>query len=181
MKDIKNKLFANMNVNVNTNTKSGNNNGFTIIEVALVLAIAGLIFLVVFLALPALQNSQKDTARKQDVGRVVSALQQYEADNGGHMPLDTSSSGNDFSNYPGKLSSGYSIVTKDWDQGMSGKTTIQASDVNSSEIDIFAGLFCPNSSDTSDPENNSAVAIKLSSGSIYCVNIQGPITAEIYY
>ena len=31
--------------------------GFTIIEVALVLAIAGLIFLVVFLALPALQRS----------------------------------------------------------------------------------------------------------------------------
>lgn len=31
--------------------------GFTIIEVVLVLAIAGLIFLMVFLALPALQRS----------------------------------------------------------------------------------------------------------------------------
>lgn len=45
------------------------------------LAIAGLIFLVVFLALPALQNSQKDTARKQDVGRVVSAIEQFKSDN----------------------------------------------------------------------------------------------------
>jgi prepilin-type N-terminal cleavage/methylation domain-containing protein len=35
--------------------------GFTIIEVVLVLAIAGLIFLIVFLALPALQRSQRDT------------------------------------------------------------------------------------------------------------------------
>ena len=60
-------------------------NGFTIIEVALVLAIAGLIFLVVFLALPALQNSQKDTARREDVGRVISALQSYETDNGGDL------------------------------------------------------------------------------------------------
>ena len=48
--------------------------GFTIIEVVLVLAIAGLIFLMVFLALPALQRSQRDTQRKQDVAMVVTAL-----------------------------------------------------------------------------------------------------------
>jgi prepilin-type N-terminal cleavage/methylation domain-containing protein len=60
--------------------------GFTIIEVVLVLAIAGLIFLVVFLALPALQKSQRDTARRQDVGKVVAGLQQYMADNGNRLP-----------------------------------------------------------------------------------------------
>ena len=43
--------------------------GFTIIEVVLVLAIAGLIFLMVFLALPALQRSQRDTQRKNDMAR----------------------------------------------------------------------------------------------------------------
>lgn len=62
-----------------------NHDGFTIIEVALVLAIAGLIFLVVFIAWPALQNSQQDTARRQDVGRVVSALEQYNVDNQGSL------------------------------------------------------------------------------------------------
>ena len=56
--------------------------GFTIIEVALVLAIAGLIFLVVFLALPALQRSQRDTARRQDVAKGVVAVQQFYADGG---------------------------------------------------------------------------------------------------
>lgn len=40
-------------------------NGFTIIEVVLVLAVAGLIFLMIFLALPALQRSQRDTQRKK--------------------------------------------------------------------------------------------------------------------
>jgi len=65
------------------------NKGFTIIEVALVLAIAGLIFLVVFLALPALQRSQRDTARRQDVGRVVSALQAYASDNQSSVPAVT--------------------------------------------------------------------------------------------
>ncbi len=53
----------------------GRGSGFTIIEVVLVLAVAGLIFLTVFLALPALQKSQRDNARRQDVGRVVAGVQ----------------------------------------------------------------------------------------------------------
>ena len=61
--------------------------GFTIIEVALVLAIAGLIFLVVFLALPALQNSQKDTTKRQDVAKVVAAIESYYSDGGGSLTL----------------------------------------------------------------------------------------------
>lgn len=44
--------------------------GFTIIEVVLVLAIAGLIFLVVFLAVPALQASQRNQQRTSDLARL---------------------------------------------------------------------------------------------------------------
>lgn len=58
----------------NTNSKKG----FTIIEVVLVLAIAGLIFLMVFIALPAMQRSQRDTQRRNDMGRVQTALLQYQ-------------------------------------------------------------------------------------------------------
>ena len=57
--------------------------GFTIIEVVLVLAIAGLIFLMVFLALPALQRSQRDAQRKQDIAMVVTALHNWKANNKG--------------------------------------------------------------------------------------------------
>ena len=57
--------------------------GFTIIEVVLVLAIAGLIFLMVFLALPALQRSQRDMQRKNDMARLKAAYQQYKANNKG--------------------------------------------------------------------------------------------------
>ena len=57
--------------------------GFTIIEVVLVLTIAGLIFLMVFLALPALQRSQRDAQRKQDVAMVVTALHNWKANNKG--------------------------------------------------------------------------------------------------
>ena len=60
--------------------------GFTIVEVVLVLAIAGLIFLAVFLALPALQRSQRNTARKQDYSTIASAIQTYKANNKGEFP-----------------------------------------------------------------------------------------------
>ena len=46
------------------------NKGFTIIEVVLVLAIAGLIFLMVFIALPALQRNQRDTQRKTSLNNL---------------------------------------------------------------------------------------------------------------
>lgn len=60
--------------------------GFTIIEVVLVLAIAGLIFLMVFIALPALQRSQADTQRRSDAGRFLSEITTYQTDNRGNVP-----------------------------------------------------------------------------------------------
>ena len=60
--------------------------GFTIIEVVLVLAIAGLIFLMVFLALPALQRNQRDTQRKNDLSRLQTAVTSYTSNNRGSLP-----------------------------------------------------------------------------------------------
>ena len=62
--------------------------GFTIIEVVLVLAIAGLIFLMVFIALPALQRSQRDTQRKNDLGKVITQVNSYQSNNRGKAPQD---------------------------------------------------------------------------------------------
>jgi prepilin-type N-terminal cleavage/methylation domain-containing protein len=62
--------------------------GFTIIEVVLVLAIAGLIFLMVFIALPALQRNQRDTQRKADMGRLSTALVNYTNSNRGTLPTN---------------------------------------------------------------------------------------------
>ena len=63
-----------------------NKQGFTIIEVVLVLAIAALIFLMVFIALPALQRNQRDTQRKNDLGRFAAALTSYQSNNRGKLP-----------------------------------------------------------------------------------------------
>ena len=60
--------------------------GFTIIEVVLVLAIAGLIFMMVFIALPSLQRSQRDAQRKNDLSRAITALTSYASNNRGALP-----------------------------------------------------------------------------------------------
>ena len=63
--------------------------GFTIIEVVLVLAIAGLIFLMVFIALPALQRSQRNTQRGDDLSRILTAVNSYQSNNNGKLPFRT--------------------------------------------------------------------------------------------
>jgi prepilin-type N-terminal cleavage/methylation domain-containing protein len=60
--------------------------GFTIIEVLIVLAIAGLILLVVFLAVPALQRNSRNTQRKADVSALLGALSEYVNNNAGQLP-----------------------------------------------------------------------------------------------
>lgn len=68
--------------------KKKNEKGFTIIEVVLVLAIAGLIFLMVFIALPALQRNQRDSQRKADLARVQTALVSYASNNRNALPTN---------------------------------------------------------------------------------------------
>lgn len=65
---------------------SKSKSGFTIIEVVLVLAIAGLIFLMVFLALPALQRSQRDTQRRDDLSGLSTRITDYQSNNRGKVP-----------------------------------------------------------------------------------------------
>ena len=51
--------------------------GFTIIEVVLVLAVAGLIFMMIFLILPVLQRAERDNERKQEASRILAAINEY--------------------------------------------------------------------------------------------------------
>lgn len=78
--------------------KTLNKQGFTIIEVVLVLAIAALIFLMIFVAWPALQRNQKDTARKNDASSVAAAIGSYKSNNSGKIPT-TSNFGTFKTNY----------------------------------------------------------------------------------
>lgn len=66
--------------------------GFTFVEVSLVLAIAGLIFLMVFIALPSVQRTQRDAEREENISSMLQALKKYQTNNRGALPSDTPSS-----------------------------------------------------------------------------------------
>ena len=60
--------------------------GFTIVELLIVLAIAGLILLVVFQAIPTFQRNSRNNNRKQDVANILQAVSHYELNNSGDFP-----------------------------------------------------------------------------------------------
>jgi prepilin-type N-terminal cleavage/methylation domain-containing protein len=72
------------------NLKRTKSEGFTIIEVMIVLAIAALILLIVFLAVPALQRNSRNTQRSNDVAAVVGAINEYVNNQNGTLPATCS-------------------------------------------------------------------------------------------
>ncbi len=67
--------------------------GFTIIEVLIVLAIAGLIMVVVFIAVPALQRQGRNNALNTSANNVLTAVGNYVSNNNGTLPGSVSLSG----------------------------------------------------------------------------------------
>lgn len=64
--------------------------GFTIIEVMIVLAIAGIIMAIIFLAIPQLQRNARDNGREAAVNRIKAELETYASANTGSYPWSTS-------------------------------------------------------------------------------------------
>lgn len=63
-----------------------NESGFTIIEVMIVLAIAGIIMLLVFLAIPALQRNNRNTQIKSDSANLLGLIAEYRSNRNGANP-----------------------------------------------------------------------------------------------
>lgn len=62
--------------------------GFTIVEVMIVLAIAGLILAIVFIAVPALQRNARNTQRRADLANLRAQMDTWTSNNGGKLPAD---------------------------------------------------------------------------------------------
>jgi prepilin-type N-terminal cleavage/methylation domain-containing protein len=98
------------------------NRGFTIIEVMIVLAIAGLILAIVLLAVPALQRSQRNNARQNDATHVSGLINDYTSNHGGAMPASSAGVGTAF-NTTGEKFSQFTSVTVSNDGTTFGTTT----------------------------------------------------------
>lgn len=134
-------------------TKKDNKKGFTIIEVVLVLAIAGLIFAMVFIALPALQRSQHDQSRKNDASVVASAINNWNSANrnGGTFSEDS------LRKYVDKLDQ------YDKSSELKVATPGASMSVASNEIKVMRGKKCPSS--TPAPSADDPANITLQNGS----------------
>lgn len=67
-----------------------NDNGFTLIEVVLVLAIAGAIFAAVFIALRGVWADERDSERRDDILTFIRQLKNYQSNNSrGALPTGT--------------------------------------------------------------------------------------------
>lgn len=63
--------------------------GFTIIEVMIVLAVAGLIMAIVLIAIPQLQRNQRNTARRDVINRLKTEIDAFSGNNNGKVPATT--------------------------------------------------------------------------------------------
>lgn len=61
--------------------------GFTIIEVLIVLAIAGLIMVIVFLAVPSLQRSSRNNQIRNDASVTLGYINEWASNNNGALPV----------------------------------------------------------------------------------------------
>ena len=147
--------------------------GFTIIEVVLVLAIAGLIFLMVFLALPSLQRSQRDTQRKNDLSRVQSAINSYQSNNRGQIPTVEQANN--------ALKNGYLKANNDQFKDPNGKEyeftatdpqgNYNSNTENSNKVQYAIGSVCNGESLTAGQGNRKvALRMQLEGGGTYCLN-----------
>lgn len=153
--------------------------GFTIIEVVLVLAIAGLIFLMVFIALPALQRGQRDSQREQDLARAQSAVQDYQTRNRNAIPDDATKWSNLLSNYLKAGGSDYSdpsgkeYAFTERTQATS-PTGIDATDSSQTTVRIYytTGAVCSEGGEVTTGQGARKVSLRLplEGGGVYCVN-----------
>ena len=165
-----------------TETNPQTNPAFTIIEVVLVLAIAGLIFLMVFIALPALQRNQRDTRRKNDMSRLKTAMDSYKSNDRGNLPWGTdrygvwSQSDNFGINYLkadqgefGDPSSGRYAFGVNY-YSIAGGSIYNTFESQQSHISISIGFICDGDTITSAGSNNYAIRYRLEGGGVYCID-----------
>lgn len=156
-----------------------NKEGFTIIEVVLVLAIAGLIFLMVFIALPALQRSQRDTQRRDDASRFISQLNSYGTNNNGKVPSSSAALDGFKDNY---LKWDASADTSEYNDPKTGdpyniRYAANLSEFNGTVNDgamIYRdGVTCDGESGVAASGNRvAAVRVKLEGSGIFCQDNQ---------
>jgi prepilin-type N-terminal cleavage/methylation domain-containing protein len=147
-----------------------NQKGFTIIEVVLVLAIAGLIFLMVFIALPALQRNQRDTQRKNDLSRAVTAVQNFQSNNRNSLPEGTNEAWATFADEYLRTDTDVFADPAEGDYVFSYRTDTDTPTELSSTIYVHGSAACDGENVVASGDNKVAFSMKLEGGGVACAS-----------
>jgi prepilin-type N-terminal cleavage/methylation domain-containing protein len=139
--------------------------GFTIIEVLIVLAIAGLIMVVVFLAVPGLEKSQRNNARDTDANNLLESVGQYEGNSGGTMPTDascTSATACAWITYKPNQLTTYKVLTTTAAGGTDAIPASTSFAPNNNTAYLIIGAICAPNASTTTPIQPSSTASGVS-------------------
>ena len=150
------------------------NGGFTIIEVMIVLAIAGLILLIVFLAVPALQRNSRNTQRKNDVSALLSAVSEYESNSNGQLPNTSGTFQSTFTNANPKL--GYYTTAANVTYNYKSSNTTPPSDPNDLDKVVIQNYAVCNAANTAAV--GGAAASARSVVAVYDVETSGGLAEQ---
>lgn len=148
--------------------------GFTIIEVVLVLAIAGLIFLMVFIALPALRRSRADTQRRNDASAFMSQMNQYQTNNRGKVVNSQADLNRFLADYMKQKADGSGEFLEPG-SGNNYRVKYSADKPgDSEEMTYYAGRICDGESMTSTGAGarTAALIVKLEGSGFFCADLK---------
>lgn len=154
--------------------------GFTIIEVMIVLALAGLIIAAVIVAVPQLQRNQRNSARRSILGRVATEINNYVGNNNGVVPDGSAAVTTGFVNgfvprYISGPATAESFFSPKTGASMSYSATTTAGGASIAEdaIVYVPGALCNGETPTTTAASTTrsfAVAIGLEGGASYCLD-----------
>lgn len=149
--------------------------GFTIIEVMIVLAIAALILLIVLLAVPALQRNSRNTAIKNDASAVVGGVSEFESNNDGQVPAAANST---CATGSISLNTASGTASKPKIQGSTGVTctgAVAAITPAAGNLYVTFGSKCP---DTVSGQSVTPTASSRSTSVVYAVETNSVLLAK---
>lgn len=149
--------------------------GFTIIEVVLVLAIAGLIFLMVFIALPALQRGQRDTQRRSDASTFITQVNQYSTNNRGAVPKSQDDINAFLTSYM-KQEADNAGEFKDPKSGVNYSVRVDTAPTTTDTLTTmgyYPGQRCNGESTTAAGARSAAILVRLEGSGTFCTDNQG--------
>lgn len=136
--------------------------GFTIIETMIVLAIAGLIMLIVFLAVPALQRTSRNTQRKNDVSSILGGISNFASNANGAEPANQV----DITTITNDIKLGYYKAANIFygtnpTATTSSSTTTPAADIETTEeVNVYVGYTCTSVSSVATKAASRSVAVE---------------------